>query len=374
MKLKTIISSMILAIILLFTSRVYAAETLSEMNYDQSSFEQSYNEGTAETTVGTKSVQPTDSLTNSITSVIIRLINPLPTIVSLLLSGFSYQNFDTYFTIQDLIFGEIEVFNVNFFAPSETVDTNKTIANRVSELFYAVRNIAIVANLAILIYVAIRMALATIGEEKAKYKKMLVDWFVGFVIITILPYVMAILMALSDELMNLLKKALENSPLGGIEKIENKILGDITNTKGSGFSIVIPSITYWILVFYQVKFFLMYIKRLLSIAFLTIISPLISVTYAMDKIGDGAAQAWSAWIKEFAINIFIQPLHAFLYLLFMVTTYNILDKAPLLAVIFLMALSRGERIIRNVFRIRNLESIRSMSDNYRFKDMGNFSK
>ena len=56
------------------------------------------------------------------------------------------------------------------------------------------RNIAIVSFLVILIYVGIRMAIASVATEKAKYKKMLVGWASSFVILLILPYIMIALL------------------------------------------------------------------------------------------------------------------------------------------------------------------------------------
>ena len=57
-------------------------------------------------------------------------------------------------------------------------------------------------------------------------------------------------------------------------------------------------------------------KRFLMVGFLIVISPLITITYSIDKAGDGKAQAFSTWLKEFMVNILIQPLHALIYLVF----------------------------------------------------------
>ena len=65
----------------------------------------------------------------------------------------------------------------------------------------------------------------------------------------------------------------------------------------------------------------------------------------------------------------IQPLHALLYTIFMVIASNIMGEAPLLAVIFLATLSRGERVLRNILRIKNTETVQSMNDQMKFKDI-----
>ena len=38
-------------------------------------------------------------------------------------------------------------------------------------------------------------------------------------------------------------------------------------------------------------------------AFLTIIAPLVALTYPIDKINDGKAQAFNMWFKEYIFNL-----------------------------------------------------------------------
>ena len=40
------------------------------------------------------------------------------------------------------------------------------------------------------LYVGIRMAISSVAEEKAKYKKMLVDWVVSLGLLFVLHYIM----------------------------------------------------------------------------------------------------------------------------------------------------------------------------------------
>ena len=41
-----------------------------------------------------------------------------------------------------------------------------------------------------------------------------------------------------------------------------------------------------------------------------------TVTYSIDKAGDGKAQAFGNWLSEFVMNVLVQPLHAIIYLVF----------------------------------------------------------
>ena len=60
----------------------------------------------------------------------------------------------------------------------------------------------------------------------------------------------------------------------------------------------------------------MYIKRTLVLGFLIVISPLITITYSIDKMGDGKSQALNIWLKEFVFTVIIQPFHCIIYLVF----------------------------------------------------------
>lgn len=99
--------------------------------------------------------------------------------------------------------------------------------------------------------------------------------------------------------------------------------------------------------------------------FLIIISPLITITYSATKTKisgkGGRAVMFDKWFKEYTVNAFLQPLHAAIYMVFMISAYEIFTVAPLLAVIFFAGLSRAERIVKNILGMRKMSSIHSMS-------------
>lgn len=265
------------------------------------------------------------------------------------------------FTIHDAVFNDIEVFDANYLLNNDDGNDNNnkyysSIKKSVAEWYYSIRNIAIIISLVVLIYVGIRMAISTVAEEEAKYKKMLIGWVQSFILIFILHYIILISMALSKGLLDVITAI---KPKNAVEaKIYQDSLIGIYNNPG--WDCVPYALTYWVMVFYQVKFFMLYAKRTLSIAFLIVIAPLITVTYPIDKLNDGKAQAFKAWIQEFEVNMFIQPLHALLYLVFIVSASEIATRAPLFAAIFFMALSRGEKVVKEIFNARGMKSIHSM--------------
>ena len=284
-------------------------------------------------------------------------------------------------SVEQIVFGRYFLFNVDYTITSENIeekvasgdiltadlDFTKTIASMRDQVFYyyyLLRLIAIVISLLTLIYIGIRMAISTVASDQAKYKKMFVGWCESFVIIFILHYIIVVILKFNTILMNWAVILKDTLTAGGGRSFEPVIIGSVFSvlqTKG-GFTVAAYALVYWFLVFMQLKFFILYMRRVFVIAFLIIISPLITVTYSIDKSGDGKAQAFSNWVREFLVTVFIQPLHAFTYLVFMFLAGGIAESAPVFALVFIYALSRIEKIVKVIFNMGKVESIKDFKD------------
>lgn len=271
------------------------------------------------------------------------------------------------FTINRTVFNEVALFNINVFnmedtyevgigSSAETVNQSQAIISlkeNTAAWFYTCRAIAIMLNAILLIYVGIRMALSTIATEEAKYKKMLIDWAGSLVIVFLLPYIMIFIIGLGNIIENIMFSIRASLIAAGEKPFEEQILQTVywNFENEGGMRLFTYSVFFWFLTFMHIKFFLAYFKRTLTVFFLTIISPFITVTYPIDKMGDGKAQAFDAWFKEYLINVMVQPIHAGIYLVFVFTAGKIAEEAPFMAMIFLITLGRVENIIRNLFDI-----------------------
>lgn len=268
-----------------------------------------------------------------------------------------------WFTIEDTVFNEIELFDADYFEiDNNKNETNNAIKRSVASFYYVMKVIAVVLQLAMLIYLGIRMAVSTIASEIARYKDMLKDWLVSMILIFAMPYIIIFINMISGSIVSLFAAVKSES---GFEKsimYQSMNLLNIT----SGWSYVAVVFMYVVMTFYQAKFFVMYFHRLLSMGFLIVISPLITVTYSATKTKiagkGGKAGAFSNWLEEYMVNAFIQPIHAGIYLVFIISANKIFEVAPFLAVIFFMSLSRAEKIVKNIFNFRGRESIHSMSE------------
>ena len=94
------------------------------------------------------------------------------------------------------------------------------------------------------------------------------------------------------------------------------------------------------------------------------ISPLITITYSIDKMGDKKAQALGAWLKELSYNILIQPFHAIIFLSFYSSMQSMVSTsiAPYIFMIVLLNfMTKAEDIVRHIFHFE-AHHMSSMSD------------
>lgn len=254
-----------------------------------------------------------------------------------------------WFTIQDAVFGKVPLFNVDFFdVTTDGSEMNSKLKTSVVAWYNLCFKLALVFSLLVLIYIGIRMALATNPEGKVNYKKMFKNWIVGFALLFILHYGIIVILELVNWTLTLIPESISGKNFE-IEII-TKTINIFDNNESAWYSLLY-AITYVIIVGYQVYFIIKYFKRLLTMGFLVMIAPLITVTYAIDKAGDGKAQAFETWKKMFIGNAFMQSVHALMYMIFMYSASEIATKAPMIAVIFFIGILKGEEIFKKLFKL-----------------------
>ena len=278
-----------------------------------------------------------------------------------------------HFTVEKAVFNEVSIFNINIFnventyelglVEKETINqsqTNILLKKSVAGWFYICRMLAIMLNVVVLIYVGIRMAISSVASQEAKYKKMLIDWAGSMLVIFLLPYIIVSFIGVGEVLENIIYSIKQSMVEAGGITFEETILKKIywAFAYKGGIQFFMYSLFFWFLTYIQGKFFFAYFKRMLTVMFLTMISPFITVTYPIDKMGDGKAQAFEGWFKEYLINIVVQPIHAAIYIIFVFTAGVIAEKAPFVAMIFLLTLGRIENIVRNIFGLTDSLTMR----------------
>ena len=316
-----------------------------------------------------------------VTGLIARFVNAIIVQIDLVLGMITTTEQDGHtegwITIDRIVFNRVALFNINYFDTEDTYDvgsavitadsSNKTIKQGITHIFYLCRLLAISILLLVLIYIGIRMALSTVASEQAKYKKMLISWIESLIYVFALIYIMVIIIEFGEMLTGIfydMRETIKNSQTGtACEIFEDTVRDKVLNFVffKEGLELTIWSIIYWLLLYTEIKFFWLYIKRLFMVGFLIIISPLITITYSIDKVGDGKAQVFSSWFKEFIVNVLIQPLHALLYLIFIFTANSIATESPIVAVALLMVMGSAERMVKVIFDMKGLTSLNGIN-------------
>lgn len=351
------------------------------------------------------------------------------------------------YTPQKIFSGLVPALDANFVNPNQWEgDTEKQersvaleLRETISGWYVALRNLAIIGLMSVLLYVGIRIIISSAASEKSKYKQMLVDWLVAMCLIFCLHYIMAFTTTIVTEISSAINgaeknngnniavrvvetKTAENSSIvdGDVSNNSVKIGGseyevrdgnqvyqisnamgevlspplkvndqttvnlvleqynkrnngntDTTTTISTGTGVqfntdlmglirfkmqsnnvwykLLYLIFYMAMVMYTCLFTFMYLKRVLTIAFLTLISPLVAFTYPIDKIRDGKAQAFNMWLKEYVFNILIQPFHLIIYTVFVSSAIDLAAKNPIFAIVALAFIGPAEKILRNFF-------------------------
>ena len=268
--------------------------------------------------------------------------------------GLNGVNADNYgipviqYTPEKIFSNKVPALQVNFINPTSYNDdgmNNKNIAEQIrptiASWYVGLRNLATVGLLSVLMYIGIRIIISSTGSDKAKYKKMLMDWLVALCILFFLHYIMAFMLEVTETIIN------------GIE-INNQIPVSTTGTGGGvnfntdltglcRFQVQYASlgtraiylVMYMALVICTCMFTWTYVKRVVTMAFLTLMAPMVALTYPIDKIRDGKAQAFNSWFKEYLFNLLIQPFHLLIYSAFLGSSMNIATVNPIFAIMFL---------------------------------------
>lgn len=317
---------------------------------------------------------------------------------------------------------DVNFFNPNDYediqtAAGETVEQSESSASilqsTIGSWYIALRNFAIVALLSVLLYIGIRILFSSTSQDKAKYKEKLFSWIVALGLLFFMHYIMAfattIVEAVTEGINNSSSGILVPVPLKEGEvtghKFELEIDGETEKVNaveffkdqnmyqevnGQSFGLwptnlmgqvrlemqmekknedddnkllnkVGYTILYLMFVFYTIAFLFVYLKRLIMLAFLTMIAPLVAMTYPIDKVNDGNAQAFNMWLKEYVFNLLLQPLHLILYLMLVSSALEFTQSNMIYAIVALGFIFQADKIMRKFFGFEKASTLESGS-------------
>ena len=296
-----------------------------------------------------------------------------------------------YVTPETIIKGKFILFDANIFKnlseygddyydydASDTdgfvVGGKTSLREIISGWYYTLRNFAIIALLSVLVYVGIRMILSTIAQDKAKYKAMFKDWLVAICLLIFMHLFMIAILNISSDITKALGGG-ENSNMlsdliqkceyilseGGEGDVDNTFAGDgkyvyldpETNelyTVGDAYAFVLVIMG---IIIYTFIFAIKYLKREFTIIFLILLGPVSCITYPIDKIGDGKAQAFNRWFSEFLYQVIIQPFHLLLYIVLIGTAANMASKNVIYSLVCFAVMGPAEKFVKEMFGFKD---------------------
>ena len=256
---------------------------------------------------------------------------------------------------EQIFSGSVPGLDINFINPKYDEGSAADLQGTISSWYVALRNLAIVGLLCVLVYVGIRMVLSSTGKDKAKYKQMFMDWLIALCLLFFLHYIMSFTLTLVDAIVEAIggdgtyTVSVTDETAG--KTFSTNLLGLVRfKTQYADFG---QKFTYFLfymaLVAYTVVFTWHYLKRLLMMAFLTIIAPMVALTYPIDKIGDGKAQAFNMWLKEYIYNALVQPFHLIIYTVFVGSSIELAQTNILYALACMGFILPAEKFLKKMF-------------------------
>ena len=306
---------------------------------------------------------------------------------------------------------DVNFFNPNSYDNMQTitgqniiqVSTASKLQSTISSWYLTLRNFALVVLLVVLLYIGIRIVTSSAAQDRAKYKEKLFNWIVAMCLLFFMHYIMAfattIVESISEGINSVSEPIIVKLPnLGNLDyqmevtetnpdtgKNETRVQGaqewftaaNLINTNNSDeylwgtnlmgtlrLEMQMDSnltednqllrqlgyvVLFLVMVFYTIAFLVVYIKRLIMLAFLTMIAPLVAMTYPLDKMNDGNAQAFNMWLKEYVFNLLVQPFHLILYTMLVGSALEFAKDNMIYAIVAIGFIFQAEKILRKFF-------------------------
>ena len=276
-------------------------------------------------------------------------------------------------TPEEIFADKLAAFHVNFINPTHYSNETYTnlagqeknmnaavnLAPIIAKWYVAVRNIVIVALMVVLLYIGIRILISTAAEEKAKYKEGIKNWLVALIMVIFMHYIMAFALTMTEYVTNVIDGQLDGAyvtlPKNISEKIEDiagdEYVVDELNKSDSGdgytyqvnlmelarirqqligqdeegnqltaFSKIGYTVIYFMFVFYTLTFVFVYLRRLVYMAFLTLVAPIVALTYPIDKYKDDTI------VKEISTILYSMDDYGKHFILDIVKRYSYYDS------------------------------------------------
>ena len=284
----------------------------------------------------------------------------------------AYEYPNMVYSPENIFANNIPAFDINFINPSLYSSGGESIAvslqPTIASWYKTFRNIAAVGLLSVLLYLGIRIVIGSVNE-KAKYKEALKDWLFAMCLLFVMQFIIVAILTITDKFNDIFGQETNNilvcivnqeEPNDGTASnnyvFRSNFMGVarmLIQTEGENWqNIVAYTIIYFALIIYTIMFTFQYFKRVLYMAFYTMISPLVAMSYPLDKAGDTKAQAFNTWFKEVVMTALTQPIHLLLYTMLVSSAMELTLKNPIYGLVCIGFLIPAEKFVKSLFGIQ----------------------
>jgi len=299
-------------------------------------------------------------------------------------------------TVESIFFNQIPILDANFFnfetagghsltiEKEQVTETGETttvfvpddhnvvylLRRNLRTMYMVVRNLSMALLLFVLVVLGIKLAITASAEKKAEYKKLLFSWIVAMAIVIFIHLFMYTIFAINDTFVEMCKdwgQTASNTEINDLIKQsqsqEEMNLYDAIRIKAYAFSWkegIPATILYVFLVYLMIRFLFIYLKRYLTIYILALSASFMGVKYAIDRMLGKKTTSLNKWFKDFAFNVLLQTVHAFIYILFMSAALSVSQKSiggALIAFMILNFMLKADSIIIKIFGLDKAGSL-----------------
>jgi hypothetical protein len=259
---------------------------------------------------------------------------------------------DDIYSIEAIVYNKVPFLDINVFSDTSAGvkmpdNSIESVLKRTVAIWYvSLRNISFVIFAILLIYSGMMMAISTVAEEKATYKKRLIGWLKGIIVAAFIHYIIYIVIMLNQNIVNTIAQT-----SGKELQIYNTIK---TRAMDARPSIGIPATIFYItLVIMWLRFLWTYIKRKFNVEFLIILAPLVVAKYTYELTGGKKSKILFNWFQRFTTAVFIQSIHALFYTIFVSTILELSTTNLTGFILSLMTLNfmlSADKLFTNIFK------------------------
>jgi hypothetical protein len=115
----------------------------------------------------------------------------------------------------------------------------------------------------------------------------------------------------------------------------------------------------------MIRFLFIYLKRYITIYLLALSGAFMGVKFAIDRLLGRKTGTLNKWAKDFAFNVLLQTVHAFIYLLFIGVAISVSSKSlggAFIAAIILNFMLKADKIVIKIFGLDKAGSLATVNE------------